>query len=299
MNELMDASIHLFFMTKQNDCLLSSRAQVEAKNINILVQVHKNVTIEIYGDRYRLEHVMNNLLSNAIKFSPDNSDICLSLSYETKVTNSLTFAVRDYGPGISNDDKGELFKPFMQVRPGELQKGLGSGLGLSICKNMIELHRGSIDCLSIVRSKMDNDDMTKGGTEFFFTIRNEVNDNDTIITTSPTTHTTITTSTTSITTTTAGNVLPSSSSCSKITTAMVGIMPSEMIYRLEEFNDRVNAEKSTSLYSDVYRSSSSSSSSGIGMIKGEKSSNGSPDKMDGMMMIIIMMMMMIMYDDDG
>ena len=286
-------------MTKQNDCLLSSRAQIEAKNINILVQVHKNVPIEIYGDRYRLEHVMNNLLSNAIKFSPEYSDICLSLSYETKVMNSLTFAVRDYGPGISHDDKGELFKPFMQVRPGELQKGLGSGLGLSICKNMIELHRGSIDCLSIVRSKMDNDDMTKGGTEFFFTILNEVkdNDNDTIITTSPTTHTTTitTTSTTSITTTTAGittNVLSSSSSsssCSKITTVMVGIMPSEMIYRLEEFNDKVNAEKSTSLYNDVYRSSSSSCSSGIGMIKGEKTSNGSPDKMDGMM---------IAYDDD-
>jgi len=285
-------------MTKQNDCLLSSRAQIEAKNINILVQVHKNVPIEIYGDRYRLEHVMNNLLSNAIKFSPEYSDICLSLSYETKVMNSLTFAVRDYGPGISHDDKGELFKPFMQVRPGELQKGLGSGLGLSICKNMIELHRGSIDCLSIVRSKMDNDDMTKGGTEFFFTILNEVNDdNDTIITTSPTTHTTITTTTTTsiTTTTTAGttkNVLSSSSSsssCSKITTVMVGIMPSEMIYRLEEFNDRVNAEKSTSLYNDVYRSSSSSCSSGIGMIKGEKTSNGSPDKIDGMM---------IAYDDD-
>jgi len=146
---------------------------------------------------------------------------------------------------------------------------------------------------------MDNDDMTKGGTEFFFTILNEVNENDddTIITTSPTTHTTTitTTSTTSITTTTAGittNVLSSSSSsssCSKITTAMVGIMPSEMIYRLEEFNDRTNAEKSTSLYNDVYRSSSSSCSSGIGMIKGEKTSNGSPDKIDGMM---------IAYDDD-
>jgi hypothetical protein len=144
------------------------RAQVEAKNINILVQVHKNVPIEIYGDRYRLEHVMNNLLSNAIKFSPDHSEICLSLSYETKVQHAVTFAVRDYGPGISNDDRQQLFQPFMQVRPGELQKGRGSGLGLSICKNMINLHRGSIDCTSVVR--LDPTDMSSGGTEFFFTI---------------------------------------------------------------------------------------------------------------------------------
>jgi hypothetical protein len=147
------------------------RAQVEAKNINILVQVHKNVPIEIYGDRYRLEHVMNNLLSNAIKFSPDNSEICLSLSYETKVQHAVTFAVRDYGPGISNDDRQQLFQPFMQVRPGELQKGRGSGLGLSICKNMIELHRGTIGLSSVVRTKKE--DITTGGTEFFFTVMNE------------------------------------------------------------------------------------------------------------------------------
>ena len=130
--------------------------------------MHKNVPIEIYGDRYRLEHVMNNLLSNAIKFSPDHSEICLSLSYETKVQHAVTFAVRDYGPGISNDDRQQLFQPFMQVRPGELQKGRGSGLGLSICKNMINLHRGTIDCTSVVR--LDPTDMSSGGTEFFFTI---------------------------------------------------------------------------------------------------------------------------------
>jgi len=133
--------------------------------------VHKNVPIEIYGDRYRLEHVMNNLLSNAIKFSPDHSEICLSLSYETKVQNAVTFAVRENGPGISNDDRQQLFQPFMQVRPGELQKGRGSGLGLSICKNMIELHRGTIGLSSVVRTKKE--DTTTGGTEFFFTVMNE------------------------------------------------------------------------------------------------------------------------------
>ena len=155
-------------MNHIDECSNLCRTQVEAKNINILVQVHKNVPIEIYGDRYRLEHVMNNLLSNAIKFSPDNSEICLSLSYETKVQHAVTFAVRDYGPGISNDDRQQLFQPFMQVRPGELQKGRGSGLGLSICKNMINLHRGTIDCTSVVR--LDPTDMSSGGTEFFFTI---------------------------------------------------------------------------------------------------------------------------------
>jgi len=228
------------------------------KNINILVQVHKNVPVEINGDRYRLEHVMNNLLSNAIKFSPDHSDICLSLSYETKVQDSVTFAVRDYGPGISDEDKKQLFQPFMQVRPGELQKGLGSGLGLSICKNMIELHKGKIDCVSIVRSDIDDDNIIKGGTEFYFTILNKIQNNN-----NNNLNNIVTTSTTMI------DPISSSSSSSS-STCMVGIMSSEMISRIIEYNDTVNKEKSSSLYNDVYKSSSGTSSSSSSGVKRDK-----------------------------
>ena len=75
------------------------------------------------GDQYRLEHVLNNLVSNAIKFSDDNSELCISISYETKSKSGITFAVRDQGPGISIEDQRLLFRPFEQLRPGELQRG--------------------------------------------------------------------------------------------------------------------------------------------------------------------------------
>ncbi len=60
-----------------------------------------------------------------------------------------------------------LFQPFMQIRPGELQKGRGSGLGLSICKSIIDLHGGVIGCHS---KKRIGNDILSGGSEFYITI---------------------------------------------------------------------------------------------------------------------------------
>ena len=139
-----------------------------AKNLNVLVQIYKDVPQCITGDKHRLKHVMDNLLSNAIKVCPDDSEICLSISYDYKFKDSVTFAVRDQGPGITNEDRKLLFEPFMVVRPGELRQGRGSGLGLSISRHMVELHAGSLDCTSTMR--MDNGDITSGGTELSFTV---------------------------------------------------------------------------------------------------------------------------------
>ena len=116
----------------------------------MLVQIYKDVPQCITGDKHRLIHVMVNLLSNAIKVCPDDSDICLSISYDNKFKDSVTFAVRDQGPGITTEDRKLLFEPFMVVRPGELRQGRGSGLGLSISKHMIELHA---DCPSLSHRK--------------------------------------------------------------------------------------------------------------------------------------------------
>ena len=147
----------------------------------MLVQIYKDVPQCITGDKHRLKHVIDNLLSNAIKFCPDDSDICLSISYDNKFKDSVTFAVRDQGPGITNEDRKLLFEPFMVVRPGELRQGRGSGLGLSISRHMVELHAGSLDCASTMR--MDNGDITSGGTELSFTVpmdssSNVVHDDD-------------------------------------------------------------------------------------------------------------------------
>jgi hypothetical protein len=68
---------------------------------------------------------------------------------------------------MSAEDQKLLFQPFMQIRPGELQKGRGSGLGLSICKTIVTLHGGVIGCHSKQRV---GEDKESGGSDFFFSV---------------------------------------------------------------------------------------------------------------------------------
>ena len=75
-----------------------------------------------------------------------------------KVT--VLLAVKDQGPGISAEDQQKLFKNFVQIRPGKLQKGGGSGLGLTIAKQIVELHGGRIGVTSVEGQ----------GSQFYFAI---------------------------------------------------------------------------------------------------------------------------------
>ena len=60
----------------------------------------------------------------------------------------IRFSVRDAGLGISQGDQGRLFQNFVQIRPDQLQRGEGSGLGLTIAKQIVELHGGQIGVAS-------------------------------------------------------------------------------------------------------------------------------------------------------
>ncbi len=75
--------------------------------------------------------------------------------------------MKDFGPGMTNEEQKQLFTPFLNIRPGELQRGRGSGLGLSICREIITLHKGTIGCVSKVR---DSSSTMSGGSEFYFNI---------------------------------------------------------------------------------------------------------------------------------
>ncbi len=145
------------------------------------------------GDQFRLEHVLGNLISNAVKFSDEDSLIEVFVAQENKLMSNVdhnhhdrlskvvptkalvTFTVKDYACGMSAEDQNMLFQPFMQIRPGELQKGRGSGLGLSICKTIVNLHGGIIGCRSKQRSGLDR---STGGREFFFSIAFDQAPND-------------------------------------------------------------------------------------------------------------------------
>ena len=108
----------------------------------------------------RLSQVLINLIGNALKFT-DKGGVFIQLELVSKEQDQLTikFNVIDTGIGISDDSKNKLFKAFSQTHSAIQRKQLGSGLGLVICKNIVELMNGEIG----VESSPGN------GSNFWFT----------------------------------------------------------------------------------------------------------------------------------
>lgn len=116
----------------------------------------------MYGDKFRLEHVIANLFSNAIKFSPEGSTVTFKIEVapddnvklsarkiDSKGMKEMLFSVSDEGVGMSKEDVGNLFKPFHQIRPAELQQCQGTGLGLVLAKEIVNQHGGTLTCESV------------------------------------------------------------------------------------------------------------------------------------------------------
>ncbi len=120
------------------------------KKISYVSKVSAMNTTKLIGDRVRVKQIINNLLSNAYKFTDEGGNISLSVSGE-KIEKGKLFAVikiTDDGCGISDDMQQRLFKPFEQEDVSTALEHGGSGLGLSITKNLVEMMQGSIDVLS-------------------------------------------------------------------------------------------------------------------------------------------------------
>lgn len=98
------------------------------------------------GDALRLKQILLNLLSNALKFTPQGGSIHVDIR-ELRRTNGfayLQFTVRDTGIGMSDAFQKKVFQPFEQEAPGDARNHVGSGLGLSIVYNLIQLMNGSV-----------------------------------------------------------------------------------------------------------------------------------------------------------
>lgn len=105
------------------------------KSIPILYSINPNISHCVVADSFRIQQILGNLLSNAIKFSPPNRSI--DVKVEVNVSDStLLISVRDYGVGITIEDQKSIFNPFYQAAEGRKFGGSGSGLGLSICKQL-------------------------------------------------------------------------------------------------------------------------------------------------------------------
>lgn len=133
------------------------RDMVDERKITLLFTVsHHNIPLWI--DTERMEGVFYNLLSNAFKFTPDNGTITLSIAWREDEDHTRII-VSDTGVGIHKEHLGHIFTRFSQYGRSLRGDVSGSGIGLALCKEIVELHRGTLE----VESKV-----TKGTT---FTIK--------------------------------------------------------------------------------------------------------------------------------
>jgi len=84
---------------------------------------------------------VENVVRNAIRYSPEKSAIEVALGEDEKDAH---ITIRDYGPGVPENAMKRIFDPFFRVEEARNTNGGGSGLGLSIAKRAVSVHRGSI-----------------------------------------------------------------------------------------------------------------------------------------------------------
>ncbi|BBO69241.1 hypothetical protein DSCA_31710 [Desulfosarcina alkanivorans] len=123
------------------ECTNSIKLAAEAKTIDMRVQIPPQLP-PIVGDRKQLQQAMLNYLSNAIKFS--EPDTCITIGVrQHQSKNRLSFFVKDNGPGILEADQAFLFNKYFRGQR-ERERLEGVGLGLSIVKNIVESHHGTV-----------------------------------------------------------------------------------------------------------------------------------------------------------
>lgn len=109
-------------------------------------------------DPDRVNQILTNLIGNALKFSQPGAEIIIKAESKSQMVH---FSVEDQGPGIPSQLRDRIFERFAQVR--ESDQNIGTGLGLTICKALVELHGGTISVKS-------NSELNQSGSTFIFTM---------------------------------------------------------------------------------------------------------------------------------
>lgn len=122
--------------------------RVKEKGLTVRVLKDGNIPSHIISDKTILQQILNNLMSNAEKFTPEGEIGIRAFHTKWKEQPAIQLEVYDTGAGIAEDKIGLLFKKFKQVHAPELTNTRGSGLGLTITKELVELLNGEISVTS-------------------------------------------------------------------------------------------------------------------------------------------------------
>ena len=110
------------------------------KDIDFRISLEPEDTY-VYADKVRLKQIFYNLVTNAIKFTENGGSVLIDSTIDGKI---IQISVIDTGIGIDSEGMKKLFKPFVQLDSSESRKYEGTGLGLALSKELVELHGGTI-----------------------------------------------------------------------------------------------------------------------------------------------------------
>ena len=132
-----------------NAILTSIKPYIETRNNEFIISENINPEITIYSDNTKINQLFMNILGNANKFT-ENGKIKVNTKTEPidQNTISLITEITDTGAGISKKDLEKIFEPYYQGVLSDDVENLGAGLGLSLCKEMVELYSGKISVTS-------------------------------------------------------------------------------------------------------------------------------------------------------
>ena len=121
-------------------CRAMLEPQAETKGVDLSVRLPQGLG-EVAGDQRAVQQILLNLLSNAIKFTPEGGSVSVNAA---RAGDSIRIFVNDTGIGLSTEELAKVGRPFVQVRNDYTRQFQGTGLGLSLVKGLVELHKGTM-----------------------------------------------------------------------------------------------------------------------------------------------------------
>ena len=128
-----------------NDVINTQKSAIRAKHLGINLIITPEIPQTVYGDQLRFKQIMLNLIGNAVKFT-EQGEITVSAGIGCLVEDTaiVNISVRDTGIGIAPDQHEKIFGAFNQADASTTRRYGGTGLGLTICRRLVELMGGSI-----------------------------------------------------------------------------------------------------------------------------------------------------------
>jgi two-component system sensor histidine kinase BaeS len=123
------------------DSMESHQAKLLRKGINVTANISESAEVMVFADRERLNQLFMNLFENSMRYTDAGGSLAVSLSSSK---DQITLEFQDSAPGVPGNELDRLFERLYRVEGSRSRTTGGAGLGLAICKNIVEAHEGTI-----------------------------------------------------------------------------------------------------------------------------------------------------------